>query len=294
MPTIFYNDHYTGCEYAFDTTRKSAEIADDLRANPIPRVTVVDPAAHVAITERLVARMHERAYVHAVRTGSDRGLAESQGFQWDPGVYTMAIAHNTGLVAATEAVLRGGERWAGTPSSGLHHARAERGCGYCTFNGLAVAAQHAHDLGAEHILVIDFDAHCGGGTYSMVGHLPVVQIDVSTSAFDRWHPDEDDKESDLEFSDQHDYLQKVERALARATRLGTWDFVLYNAGMDPFNTGVGAAALRTREQMVAEWAAAQACPTVVTIAGGYTSTDITMERIVSLHRSTFEEFALVA
>lgn len=294
MPSIFFNDQYTACAYPFDTTRKSAAIAADLRANPIEHVVVNDPAAHLTVTERLVARLHEGAYVHAVRTGSDLGLAESQGFTWDPGTYIMATAHNSGLVAATEAVLRGGEHWAGSLSSGLHHARANRGSGYCTFNGLAVAAQHAYQLGAQRILVLDFDAHCGGGTYSMTGHLPLVQIDVSTSAFDRWHPDEDDKESDLEFADQHGYLEKIERALKRASRLGPWDFVLYNAGMDPFNTGVGSAVLRTREQMVAEWSAAQACPTVVTIAGGYTSTDITMDRIVSLHRSTFEEFARVA
>ena len=77
-------------------------------------------------------------------------------------------------------------------------------------------------------------------------------------------------------------------------RAGPWDFVLYNAGMDPFNSGVSSAVLRTREQMVAEWTANAGVPTVVTIAGGYTWGDVTMEQLVGLHRSTFEEFAAAA
>ena len=191
-------------------------------------------------------------------------------------------------------MLLGGDRWAGTLSSGLHHASSASGSGFCTFNGLAVAAQRAYDHGARRILVLDLDAHCGGGTYGMTRHLDLVQIDVSTSSFDWWRPGSDDSESDLEFSAPEDYLPKVHRALQRASRLGPWDFVLYNAGMDPFNTGVGSAVLRRREQMVAEWVSSNGFPTVVTIAGGYTWGSVTMEQLVALHRSTFEQFAAAA
>ena len=41
-------------------------------------------------------------YVRAVKTGLNRRLAESQGFTWDRGMYSMALAHNSGMVAATE------------------------------------------------------------------------------------------------------------------------------------------------------------------------------------------------
>ena len=163
-----------------------------------------------------------------------------------------------------------------------------------SFNGLAVAAQRAHDLGARKILVLDFDAHCGGGTYSMTRHLGVVQIDVSTSSFDWWRPTPDDTQSDLEFCAPDEYVVKIHRALERATRLGPWDFVLYNAGMDPFNTGVSAPVLKRREHMVAEWTRGQGVPTVVTVAGGYTWGGVTMERLVGLHRTTFEQFAVAS
>ena len=291
---VFYNDQYTACEHAFDTTRKSALIAASLLERRVRSVNITDPAGSKKETEALLRRLHEREYLHAVKTGDNLALAQSQGFTWDEGVYTMALAHNTGLVAATDAVLLGGDHWAGTLSSGLHHASRSSGSGYCTFNGLAVAAQRAHDHGARRILVLDLDAHCGGGTYEMTRHLDVVQIDVSTSSFDWWKPDADDADSDLDFASPEQYLPRVQRALQRATRLGPWDFVLYNAGMDPFNTGVRAGMLRWRERLVAEWAARHGVPIVVTIAGGYTWGSVTMEQLVGLHRSTFEEFAAAA
>ena len=59
-------------------------------------------------------------------------------------------------------------RHAGALSSGLHHASTERGNGFCTFNGLALAARALMDGGANHVLILDLDAHCEGGTYEIV------------------------------------------------------------------------------------------------------------------------------
>lgn len=294
MGKLHFNKHYVGCDVVFDTTRKSEAIADSFLRNPTTGIELTDPATALRDTEALIRSLHDRAYVHAVKTGDDPTLAASQGFTWDEGIYSMAIAHNSGMVAATDAVLIDGDRWAGTLSSGLHHASASSGSGFCTFNGLAIAAKRAYEHGARRILVLDLDAHCGGGTYGMTRPLGVVQIDVSTSSFDWWRPDPDDKESDLEFTAPEDYLQKVQRALQRASRLGPWDLVLYNAGMDPFNTGVSSAVLKRREQMVAGWCAQHGVPTVATVAGGYTWGNVTMDKLVQLHRMTFEQFAAAA
>lgn len=291
MSKVHFNNDYTGCDEAIDTTRKSAAIAKSFVEHPTEGIEITDPRAATRNTETLIRILHRLEYVDAVRTGKNRVLAESQGFKWDPGIYSMAVSHNSGLVAATDAVLLDGERWSGSTSSGLHHATAASGHGYCTFNGLAVAAQRAHDHGAERILVLDFDAHCGGGTYGMTRHLDLVQIDVSTSAFDVWHADVTDTESMLTLTGPEDYLPTIKRALDKATALGSWDFVLYNAGMDPINTGVSESVLKRREQMVAAWCAQHNVPTVATVAGGYTWGDVTMEQLVRLHRMTFEQFA---
>ncbi|HEY1567808.1 MAG TPA: histone deacetylase, partial [Solirubrobacteraceae bacterium] len=46
-----------------------------------------------------------------------------------------------------------------------HHAEAGRAMGFCLFNSVAVAAQHALDAhGLERVMVLDWDVHHGNGT----------------------------------------------------------------------------------------------------------------------------------
>lgn len=46
-----------------------------------------------------------------------------------------------------------------------HHAERSQAMGFCIFNNVAVAAQHALDAhGAERVLVLDWDVHHGNGT----------------------------------------------------------------------------------------------------------------------------------
>jgi acetoin utilization deacetylase AcuC-like enzyme len=201
----------------------------------------------------------------------------------------MAIAHSAGLVAAISEVLTSTSRVSGSLSSGLHHARRDHGAGYCTFNGLAVAATDALDRGAERVLVLDFDAHCGGGTRSMTSSDEVVQIDVSTVMFDSWQPSA--AEDSLTHSDPGSYIDDITVALQSAGRAGTFDLVLYNAGMDPANSGVSNADLAVRERMVAEWAAERGQRVVYALAGGYTGGGIDMEELVALHRLTVDAFS---
>ena len=286
MPyNVYYNEQYVASDYAFDTTRKSGELAAVIEAGD-SAATLVDPATFTDQTGALIRRVHTGEYVDAVASGVPSGLAESQGFSWDPKVSLMAIGHSSGLVAGVTEVLNGPSRVAGSLSSGLHHARADRGAGFCTFNGLAVAATCAFDLGVERLLVLDLDAHCGGGTRSMTDPNSVVQIDVSTVGFDRWMPTGHDA---LLMADVDHYLGRVFEALELADRAGGVDLVLYNAGMDPANSGVSASDLRQREQMVAEWVNRHGYPVVYALAGGYT-TGITMAELVDLHLLTVEAF----
>ena len=161
---VFYSPTYVGSGYGFDTTRKAKWIADSLAESPISGIGLLEPRP---MTREQVAQVHDAHYVRAVETGAPRELAESQGFQWDAGLWPMVLASNGGAVAAALAALEDGV--AGSLSSGLHHARRGRGAGFCTFNGLVMAAREALTAGARSVLVLDLDAHCGGGTRSMNG-----------------------------------------------------------------------------------------------------------------------------
>ena len=80
--------------------------------------------------------MHTRAYVDAVRTGEPRALAESQKFPWSPQLYPSVLLTGGGCLAAARRALRDGV--AAAVVSGFHHAHADHGEGFCTFNSLVV------------------------------------------------------------------------------------------------------------------------------------------------------------
>jgi acetoin utilization deacetylase AcuC-like enzyme len=283
---VYYNPDYVASDYSFDTTRKSGELAALIETSDSPAF-ISDPRQFTERALELIYGAHTVEYVDAVNTGYPDELAESQGFVWDPKIPTMATAHSAGLIAAVTDVLTGPSRIGGSLSSGLHHARTGRGNGFCTYNGLAIAAQAAAELGAERILVLDLDAHCGGGTRSMTDPEAVVQIDVSTSIFDQWIPTASDA---LLMATSGTYLDRITEALELADNAGSFDLVLYNAGMDPANFGVRAKDLKQREEMVAQWAEVRGHRLVFALAGGYTGQTISMADLVDLHNLTIEAF----
>jgi acetoin utilization deacetylase AcuC-like enzyme len=289
---LFYSPDYALTEYAFDTTRKARWVAESLQAQPVAGVEFVAPEP---VTEAALCELHDPAYVAAVRTGEPRALAESQGFRWDALLWPSVRASTGGAIAAAEVALR--EGYAGSLSSGLHHAWREQGKGYCTFNGLALAAYHALAGGANSVLILDLDAHCGGGTHSLVAREPRIRhADIAVNSFDYYTPT---AENSLEMvTDAARYLPAVRELLARLESSGSYDLCLYNAGMDPHEgsaegglAGITEETLAERERLVFAWCRAHAIPVAFVLAGGYVSPRLPQERLVALHRLSVEAAA---
>jgi acetoin utilization deacetylase AcuC-like enzyme len=83
-----------------------------------------------------------------------------------PGSWEAALHAAGGACAVVDAVMSGE---APTAFAGLrppgHHCETARPMGFCLFNNVAVAAQHALDShGAERVAVFDWDVHHGNGT----------------------------------------------------------------------------------------------------------------------------------
>jgi len=122
-----------------------------------------------AASEAQLAAVHGEAHIAAVRTLAASGggvLDESGETPVGPGSWEAAIRAAGGACALAEALL------AGDASTGFcavrppgHHAAVNVTSGFCLFNNVAVAAQHAIDaLGARRVLIVDWDVHHGNGT----------------------------------------------------------------------------------------------------------------------------------
>src|SRR5436190_2565570 len=112
-------------------------------------------------------RIHTPEHIERIRTMAaagggwfDADTVASEG-SWE------AALHSAGAACALVDALMTGEAptaFAGTRPPG-HHCEAGRPMGFCLFNNVAVAAQHALDAhGVERVAVFDWDVHHGNGT----------------------------------------------------------------------------------------------------------------------------------
>ena len=287
--SIYWGPEYNATDDDFDTLTKAGLVAGLVKENGVPGVRCRQPEA---VSVEALEEVHSRDYVDAVRTGEPRSLAEGNNLSWCPRLFDAVRSSTGGMVAAALAALAEGS--SGSLSSGLHHARRDRGNGYCTFNGLVLAALAAIVAGAARVLILDLDAHCGGGTASLIeGIGGVEQVDVSVNPFDHYESRPDAR---LVMADGHDYLDVVERELRRIEAPGSFDLVIYNAGMDPHEqaggvTGIRSDTLAEREDMVFQWAAGHGLPVAFALAGGYQSGGFTLDDVAGLHLLTIETAA---
>jgi len=68
-----------------------------------------------------------------------------------------------------------------------HHALRDSGMGFCLFGNAAIGAHYARTrLGAERVLIVDWDVHHGNGTQALVEHTPEIHF-VSMHQWP-WYP----------------------------------------------------------------------------------------------------------
>jgi len=289
---IYVHPDQQGHEHTFPTFAKAEWIVQYLQGAPVESARLVTPDR---CSRSQVEAVHDIGYVEAIIEGGD--LAESNGFTWSPDLWPMVAGSTGAVIAAVREAFRTG-RTAGALSSGLHHARADRGMGYCTINGIVVAAVQVIRDGAKRVLILDVDAHCGGGTASMIRMIEgIEQVDVSVHPYDGYvsTPQARLTVVDEIGRDGAGYLAAIEEALAGITEPSTIDVVIVNAGVDPHESagGVGGITdevLEARERMIFQWAARHGVPAAWVLAGGYLH-GIDREGLVGLHLQTIRAAA---
>jgi acetoin utilization deacetylase AcuC-like enzyme len=186
------------------------------------------------------------------------------------------MASNSAFFDAATRVLRhGGVACAAT--QGFHHAHWDHCWGYCTFNGLMVAAVRAVNTGAR-VLIVDGDAHHGDGTDDIIARLglkdTVINVTrqlLSKGKF-RKYP--------------YEMWEALFRGLIRTYKPG---IIMYQAGadawdQDPYGAGyLSKEGLAARDRGLFKAARGLGVPVVWNLAGGYSDP---MQLTIDLHLQT--------
>jgi acetoin utilization deacetylase AcuC-like enzyme len=120
--------------------------------------------------------VHPQDYIDAVRETSARAGAFDLDTPTSEGSWEAALRAAGGACALAETLLGGGERvgFSALRPPG-HHADRDRAMGFCLLATVSIAARHALDsLGAERVLVVDWDVHHGNGTNAIFHESPEV------------------------------------------------------------------------------------------------------------------------
>ena len=80
------------------------------------------------------------------------------------GTYEAVLASKDVALTAMDKILEGETSAFALCRPPGHHAAVDQYGGYCFFNNVAIAAQHALDNGAKRVAILDVDLHHGNGT----------------------------------------------------------------------------------------------------------------------------------
>jgi acetoin utilization deacetylase AcuC-like enzyme len=167
-----------------------------------------------------------------------------------------------------------------SPTSGFHHSGYDSCHGFCTFNGLMIAAFLLwRDYAVSKIGIIDFDAHYGDGTADIISSVEGASDVIEHLTFGAF------AKNGMNFNL---WLDRLEADLIE--RFNECDILFYQAGADPhINDPLGGflttEQMKRRDEIVFKVAKKLNKPIVWNLAGGYQNP---LQKVLDIHNNTLQ------
>ncbi|MBU1361025.1 MAG: histone deacetylase [Gammaproteobacteria bacterium] len=233
-------------------------------------------------TDGELALAHSPDWIASVQEGTVSASAMREiGFPWSEAMVERSRRSTGATIAACRVALADGV--GGNMAGGTHHAKSDRGGGFCVFNDAAVAARL---MQAEHarvarralrVAVVDLDVHQGNGTAQIFRDDPSV-FTLSLHGQKNFPFSKEVSDLDVELPDgcgDADYLTALEQALEELDRRFAPDLIIYLAGADPYEGDrlgrlkLSFDGLEARDRRVFDHAWNRRIPVAFAMAGGY-------------------------
>lgn len=169
-----------------------------------------------------------------------------------------------------------------SPTSGFHHACYNQAMGFCTFNGLILAAIILKEYGLQpgrKIAIADIDMHYGNGTDQLILEHNLQGL-INHFTFGHYHHSPDKPLKGNEFLPM---LPAIMDLLLKDA-----DILFYQAGADPhvndpYGGSLTTEELKERDRIVFTAARDRCVPVVWNLAGGYQSD---LRKVLDIHDNT--------
>lgn len=239
----------------------------------------------VAILQPRPVTLSDFARVHAVDWAEDiLACKRPNGFGNKSPEVAAALPYTSGAMLQAARLAITMNAVAVAPCSGFHHAGYASAEGFCTFNGLMVAAFALKADGIQRVGVLDLDMHYGNGTVNIKNHFGADWITHFTAGLNWTRPDQAEV-----------FLgEELPEVLARMVS-DKVDVVLYQAGADPhvddpYGGWMTTEQLRRRDAIVFDALSASEIPVAWNLAGGYQrDRDGGIPKVLEIHDNTMRE-----
>lgn len=271
---IFYRPEQTA------TKNNSVSPSAQKPALVVERFLKLDADAEVVSFEPLtrddIVLAHDHRYVDGVLK-----LTRDNGFGNRMPEIADTLPYTTGsFYAAAHHALTTKESCV-SPTSGFHHAGYDYGGGFCSFNGLMIAAvKLLRAKLCKKIGILDLDNHYGNGTEDICEELKLSKREIMHYTFGG--------ENVTKKNAAH-WLADLPRVVAT---FKDCDVVLYQAGADPhvddpFGGSLTTEQLAKRDCIVFEGLKYLGVPVAWNLAGGYQKP---MDKVLEIHENTAMAF----